>query len=720
MLSSLPPSLLLLLLSLSSLPPSTLTLAFDLYTTLPDQLVLSATATATSTATTTASVSSPTSVLSGLTLPEFATDLPTSVNWAVWESAEALVDPERGNKLLSVQMKGNWLGYSVEMSVANQVLGPYSNEIRAPFLNFLQNLRSRTQSGARVRVGGNSQEGSYMYDVDGLPARADGKATTSFLQKEDETEAINPTNTPSVLYTRDMVYAMSNISALVNTEWMFGIAFVNNTVENWANPFEVAQFVESYLGDNLMGLQLANEPDLYADRRRDADYTWDTWQSEMQEFFTDVTVADPDLPQTKNWYLPNVCCNWFPSDLLSNLTILDTFANEMKALSWQHYPHDNCENSAGEGQTVLAEYHSHALATNTIAGDLNYQVYNNMAIQRGLEVTMAETNTASCSGYAGVSDAFISALWTLDWSFTLASINFTSAYLHVGGRNAYYNPFTAVQTNLSATSHWTAGPTYYTTLVMAEAFGSTNTSQVVDISPAYDATVASTEQLVNNNFPAYAIYENNVPTKLAFINFVSNIGVSDYDAVINIGGITEGTTRTTPTEVYVRYLRANSTLEMYDIRWAGQTASPNGAASSDGILSGDVETFTVPCDTTALTCTVKVYAPSLALVFLTKEALDASSGVVLATQPADSTATDVTTFPTTYDAQGQGSATVADAALETSNGRGGVGTVVGGTTSKGGTLFTSSGESVIGGASGLVAWGAVVLGMGWLTAGGAL
>jgi len=53
------------------------------------------------------------------------------------------------------------------------------------------------------------------------------------------------------------VYAMANISALVNTEWMFGIAFSNNTVEDWANPFEVAQFVEEYLGDHLMGLQVS-------------------------------------------------------------------------------------------------------------------------------------------------------------------------------------------------------------------------------------------------------------------------------------------------------------------------------------------------------------------------------------------------------------------------------------------------------------------------------
>jgi len=85
-------------------------------------------------------------------------------------------------------------------------------------------------------------------------------------------------------------------------------------------------------------LQLANEPDLsvllatrrtrflsflpsrslkettsslfdrYKNRRRDGDYTFNIWETEMQSFFSDVVVADPKLPQSKNWYLPNVCC----------------------------------------------------------------------------------------------------------------------------------------------------------------------------------------------------------------------------------------------------------------------------------------------------------------------------------------------------------------------------------------------------------------------------
>jgi hypothetical protein len=53
-------------------------------------------------------------------------------------------------------------------------VGPSSIELRAPFLNYLQNLRARTQSGARVRIGGNSQEGSVMYPTGELPNGGNG------------------------------------------------------------------------------------------------------------------------------------------------------------------------------------------------------------------------------------------------------------------------------------------------------------------------------------------------------------------------------------------------------------------------------------------------------------------------------------------------------------------------------------------------------------------
>lgn len=52
---------------------------------------------------------------------------------------------------------------------------------------------------------------------------------------------------------------------------------------------------------------------------------------------------------------------------------------------------------------------------------------------------MMETNTASCGGFPGLSDSFGGALWALDWAMQLAYRNFAGAFLHIGGRDVYYN-----------------------------------------------------------------------------------------------------------------------------------------------------------------------------------------------------------------------------------------------------------------------------------------
>ncbi len=55
---------------------------------------------------------------------------------------------------------------------------------------------------------------------------------------------------------------------------------------------------------------------------------------------------------------------------------------------------------------------------------------------------MFETNTASCGGFVGFSDAFGAALWGLDYAMQMASKNFSSALFHIGGQSVSYNPFT--------------------------------------------------------------------------------------------------------------------------------------------------------------------------------------------------------------------------------------------------------------------------------------
>jgi hypothetical protein len=191
---------------------------------------------------------------------------------------------------------------------------------------------------------------------------------------------------------------------------------------------------------------------------------------------------------------------------------------------------------------------------------------------------MFETNTASCSGFPGISDSFGAALWALDWALTMAYSNFTAALFHVGGQNSYYNPFTPPPTNQSTFRQWTVGPVFYSALVMAEAMGPHNASQIVDLTS-------------NINTPIYAIYENGAPTKVALFNFVTDqTGASTYTATISIGGGSTGQNNATPLQVqvkcvllplhesllkppYHRYLLAESVSSQSDFTWAGQVRS---------------------------------------------------------------------------------------------------------------------------------------------------
>ena len=60
----------------------------------------------------------------------------------------------------------------------------------------------------------------------------------------------------------------------------------------------------------------------------------------------------------------------------------------------------------------------------------------------GKKLMMLETNTASCGGFAGISDAFGAALWGLDYGMQMAYANFSGGLFHVGGQSVFYNPFT--------------------------------------------------------------------------------------------------------------------------------------------------------------------------------------------------------------------------------------------------------------------------------------
>ncbi|KAK0454068.1 glycoside hydrolase family 79 protein [Desarmillaria tabescens] len=528
------------------------------------------------------------------------------------------------------QSTNSFYGFSIEMSVLTQVCNTHLQPI---FLNLMALIAQRG-GRVRIRAGGNTQE--FATYEEELPD-ANGKCIT-----KQSANSQNPTETPAVIYNMDMFYLFANVSSLVDVAWFLGIPF--NDTSNWR--FAIAEYGESVLGDRLLGLQAANEPDLYVDHgHRDEGYDATSYYGEIQELISAMSTND-DIPTKNNLVVPSVAGDWAP-ELVWNTGILDTCIDSLSALAVEHYPNNNCYAMYGTGsyvdpQTTFPDYLNHT---------------------------------------SGVS--FGAALWALDYGLQMAYSNFTGAMIHVGGQNVYYNLLTAPPTNESTYHQWTIGSIFYSALVIAEVFGTSGTSQIMDLG-GNDGSVYT---------PQYSIYENGNLAKVALFNYITDeSGANDYTATITIDG------GTVPEQVYVKYLLSDSVSTKNNITWAGQTLGTKYTV--DGILKNDLNIVTITCDTSANTCSVPVNAPGFALVFLTES------------EVSEVTPESASTFATTAYTKTINTQTIDPSVLATSNGHSGDTFPVLGSTSKKSQSDALGMNDVLKGGSVLslaVAWGAIAV-----------
>ncbi|EPQ55987.1 glycoside hydrolase family 79 protein [Gloeophyllum trabeum ATCC 11539] len=555
---------------------------------------------------------------------------------------------------LSIPQSGAFWGFSIEMSVVTQVIGLDSTFIQVPFLNLMANIKDRA-GRVHVRVGGNTQDYAYMVDsIDkGLVIQKDKGLTT------------NPTDTPTLMWTPELIYMLANVTALANVKWYLGIPF--NDTSNWR--LQIAEIGDSVLGDNLIGLQVANEPDLYGRHgHRPLTYSPSDYYGEFGNLVT-ALADDNNVNNKANLIAPNLATgDWIPENVWDT-GFLTSYANSLGALAVEHYPADNClavyggNGSPVDPQTEFPNYLNHTSGYSIVQPYINS---TQIAVSMGKPFLMMETNTASCGGFPGISDSFGATLWALDYGLQMAYYNFSGALLHVGGQNVYYNPFTPPPTNQSTFRQWTVGSTYYAALVTAEVFGSSNQSRIVDLGAN------------NNNMytPAYAIYENDAPSKVALFNYITDpTGATAYTAGIQFAG------GQVPSSVKVKYLVSPSVSEKKNITWAGQTFGDT--LSSDGRLQGSESVQTINCDQGNNVCNVPVPAPGFALVFLSDSAY------------SDSAPSTTQTFSTTAVTKSINTATIASSVLATSNGHSGSDRKLG-STSKGSSGAVGMGARVPG------------------------
>ncbi|KAG6864519.1 hypothetical protein C0991_008981 [Blastosporella zonata] len=434
---------------------------------------------------------------------------------------------------LSLAQNGSFLGFSVEMSVVNQVLGSNSTTLQVAFLNLMANLAQRS-GRVNIRVGGNTQETAVLVE-----STSDGK-----ILEKNVTGSSNPTQTPPLIYTPDLIYMMGNVSALVNVHWFVGVPFlINDTTTRLA----ITQLSQEVLGDKLMGIQIGNEPDLYQRHEHFTTYGPYDYYGDFGAYVTDMTTAN--LPGTNLLVGPNIASADWTAEEVWNTGFVSTYNQNLAFLSVENYPTDNCAAQFNTGaavvdpQTAFPGFLSH---NGQFSGYTIIQKFLNsssFAIANGKRLMMMETNTGSCGGFAGISDAFGAALWGIDYAFQMAFNNFAGGMIHVGGQSVFYNPFTPPPTNQSSFHQWTVGPTYYSALVTAESIGPSNITQLMDLGANNG----------NEYTPAYAFYENGNPVRVGIINYVTDpTGASDLQVQIAIGGSGVGQSNQTPASVQVK------------------------------------------------------------------------------------------------------------------------------------------------------------------------
>ncbi|KAH7929220.1 hypothetical protein BV22DRAFT_1003143 [Leucogyrophana mollusca] len=465
-------------------------------------------------------------------------------------------------------VQDNFLGISFELSSFDTLWGESPMLMPNAMQNYLSNLRARITHPLRIRIGGNSMDGSTF-----VP---------------DQTQMIILTD-PNAYYNDVPVdfgptfFDVLNAMADDVGEMQFMIGLSMRDPAHDTNVITLANAAKEMLGYRLDAMLLGNEPDLYAGHGTRQGYTMSDYIPEighmlydLNSSFTGEPLGDPIVGG------PSVCCDWNLDDLFSaGLT-----EYPYKYYTMQHYPTYSCQGPTPQN-TNISYFLSH---TNVPAFASWQQTGVQLAKQQGVPVLMTEYNTVSCGG-SNISDTFAAALWAVDTGLQFASVGINGAYLHTREYQVTYNLFDPPTPQTSTQAGWRTGSPYYAALFLSEAF-SPNGSIVVDL----DIGHSMTDPI--STVAGYAIFDASGTTleRLALINY-------DLSQTQTFAFIPPNTTDS----ITIRILMAPSVEERSEISWAGQRVAGNGD------LEGAQSTLYVDCGGRGV-CEVDVPGPGAALV----------------------------------------------------------------------------------------------------------
>jgi len=184
---------------------------------------------------------------------------------------------------------------------------------------------------------------------------------------------------------------------------------------------EVAYAVQAF-GSNLFGIEIGNEPDLYAGKYFPSTWSLSDYLTLWQSFVSAILAQTPNAPLTG----PVVAYNtsWFSSFAQAE--------GESVVLLSAHYYRGDGQSASSTIQELISY------------PDTNLEAYlaalQPAAASAGVPFRLAETNSFYNGGAPNISDAYASALWVIDDLFTIALGGGVGANFHGGGDGTGYTP----------------------------------------------------------------------------------------------------------------------------------------------------------------------------------------------------------------------------------------------------------------------------------------
>jgi hypothetical protein len=281
----------------------------------------------------------------------------------------------------------NFIGLSYESAV---LASPrYLSPENLSLIGFLRGLGP----GGVLRLGGNSSERTVWRDT------------------ADRSEVESLVITPA---------AIDALAALLNAlDWrlIYGLNLARGKPKAAA---EEAAYVARAAGPRLLALQIGNEPDGFGrwSGVRPQSYDFDAFLAEWQQFHAAIRArlpaarfAGPDIIGEQNWIRRFV-------EAADDLVLVT-----------RHYYADG---PAGAPHISLAGLLRSAHKAEPILEDIR-----SISRSYGLPFRIAETNSIFMEGQPGVSDAFGSALWGVEFMFQVAEAGGEGVNFHAGDAKAY-------------------------------------------------------------------------------------------------------------------------------------------------------------------------------------------------------------------------------------------------------------------------------------------